>query len=27
VTQIGKNLIQSLIANSRCENLFYLWTH
>jgi hypothetical protein len=27
VTEIGKNLIQSLIANSRCENLFYLWTH
>ncbi len=26
VTEIGKNLIQSLIANSRCENLFYLWT-
>jgi hypothetical protein len=27
VTEIGKNLIQSLIANSRCENLLYLWTH
>ncbi len=27
VTEIGKNLIQSLIANSRCDNLFYLWTH
>jgi hypothetical protein len=27
VTEIGKNLIQSLIANSRCDNLLYLWTH
>jgi hypothetical protein len=27
VTEIGKNLVQSLIANSRCENLLYLWTH
>jgi hypothetical protein len=27
VTEIGKNLIQSLITNSRCDNLLYLWTH
>jgi len=27
VTEIGKNLIQSLVINSRCDNLFYLWTH
>jgi hypothetical protein len=26
VTEIGKNLIQSLIINPRCDNLFYLWT-
>jgi len=24
VTEIGKNLIQSLIADSRCENFLYL---
>jgi len=27
VTEIGKNLIQSLIANSRWDNILYLWTH
>ncbi|CAM6024081.1 unnamed protein product [Sphagnum balticum] len=27
VTEIGKNLIQSLVTNSRCDNLIYLWTH
>ncbi len=27
VTEIGKNLIQSLVINSRCDNLLYLWTH
>jgi len=27
VIEIGKNLIQSLVTNSRCDNLFYLWTH
>jgi hypothetical protein len=27
VTEIGKNLIPSLVTNSRCDNLFYLWTH
>jgi hypothetical protein len=27
VTEIGKNLIQSLVTNSRCDNLLYLWTH
>jgi len=27
VTEIGKNLVQSLIANSRCVNFLYLWTH
>ncbi len=27
VTEIGKNLIQSLVTNSRCDNLVYLWTH
>jgi hypothetical protein len=27
VIGIGKNLIQSLITNSRCDNLLYLWTH
>jgi hypothetical protein len=27
VTEIGKNLIQSLVTNSRCDNLPYLWTH
>jgi hypothetical protein len=27
VTEIGKNLIQSLVTNSRCDNLFYLWTN
>jgi cobalamin-dependent methionine synthase I len=26
VTGIGKNLVQSLIRNSRCDNLLYLWT-
>jgi hypothetical protein len=26
VTGIGKNLIQSLVTNSRCDNLLYLWT-
>ncbi len=26
-TKIGKNLIQSLVTNSRCDNLLYLWTH
>jgi hypothetical protein len=26
VIEIGKNLIQSLVRNSRCDNLFYLWT-
>jgi hypothetical protein len=27
VFEIGKNFIQSLVTNSRCDNLFYLWTH
>ncbi len=27
VIEIGKNLIQSLFTNSRCDNLLYLWTH
>ncbi len=27
VTEIGKNLIQSLVTNSRCDNLLYVWTH
>ncbi len=27
VTDIGKNLVQSLVTNSRCDNLLYLWTH
>jgi hypothetical protein len=27
VTEIGKNLIQSLVTNSRCDNLLYFWTH
>ncbi len=27
VTKIGKNLVQSLVTNSRCDNLLYLWTH
>jgi hypothetical protein len=27
VTEIGKNLIQSLVIDSRCDNLLYLWTH
>jgi hypothetical protein len=27
VTEISKNLIQSLIANSRWDNILYLWTH
>jgi hypothetical protein len=27
VNGIGKNLVQSLITNSRCDNLLYLWTH
>jgi len=27
VTEIGKNLIQSLVTNSRCDNLLYLWKH
>jgi len=27
VTEIGKNLVQSLVTNSRCDNLLYLWTH
>ena len=27
VTEIGKNLIQSLVTNSRYDNLLYLWTH
>jgi hypothetical protein len=27
VIEIGKNLIQSLVINSRCDNLLYLWTH
>jgi methanogenic corrinoid protein MtbC1 len=27
VTEIGKNLVQSLVTNPRCDNLFYLWTH
>jgi hypothetical protein len=27
VTEIGKNLIQSLVTNSRCDNLLYSWTH
>jgi hypothetical protein len=27
VNEIGKNLIQSLVINSRCDNLLYLWTH
>jgi hypothetical protein len=27
VTEIGKNLIQSLVTNSRCDNLLYLWIH
>jgi hypothetical protein len=26
VTEIGQNLIQSLVTNSRCDNLLYLWT-
>jgi hypothetical protein len=27
VTEIGKNLIQILVTNSRYDNLLYLWTH
>jgi hypothetical protein len=27
VTEIWQNLIQSLVTNSRCDNLLYLWTH
>jgi hypothetical protein len=27
VTEIGKNLIQSLVTNSRYDNLLYLWTN
>jgi len=27
VIEIGKNLIQSLFTNSRCDNLLYLWTY
>jgi hypothetical protein len=27
VIGIGKNIIQSLVTNSRCDNLLYLWTH
>ncbi len=27
VAEIGKNLIQSFVINSRCDNLLYLWTH
>ncbi len=27
VTEIGKNLIQSLVTNARCDNLLYLWPH
>jgi hypothetical protein len=27
VIEIGKNLVQSLVINSRCHNLLYLWTH
>ncbi len=27
VIEIGKNLIQSLVTNSRYDNLLYLWTH
>jgi len=27
VTEIGKNFVQSLVTNSRCDNLLYLWTH
>jgi hypothetical protein len=27
VLEIGKNLIQSLVTNSRFDNLLYLWTH
>jgi len=27
VTESGKDLVQSLITNSRCDNLLYLWTH
>jgi hypothetical protein len=27
VTEIGKNLIESLVTNSRCDNLLYLCTH
>jgi hypothetical protein len=27
VIGIGKNLVQSLVTNSRCDNLLYLWTH
>jgi hypothetical protein len=27
VTEIGKNLIQSLVSNLRCDNLLYSWTH
>jgi methanogenic corrinoid protein MtbC1 len=27
VTEIGKNLVESLVTNSRCDNFFYLWTH
>jgi hypothetical protein len=26
VTEIGKNLIQSLVTKSRCDNFLYLWT-
>jgi hypothetical protein len=27
VIEIGKNLIQSLVTNSRYDKLLYLWTH
>jgi len=27
VTGIGKNLVQSVIRNPRCDHLLYLWTH
>jgi hypothetical protein len=27
VIEIGKNLIQSLVTNSRYGNLLYLWTN
>ncbi len=27
IIEIGKNLIQTLVTNSRCDNLLYLWTH